>query len=71
MGLDNLTLSDELVSMDAIIAEKIKLASIYSNPIYGMGLVVNNLEVLESKDKSIILKMLEDMTEKNTIWVVG
>lgn len=69
-GLDDLMLSDELISLDEIRVAKIKLLSIFYNRIYAMGLVVNNSNVLDKKELDIIKWMLDDLAKINTVWVV-
>lgn len=71
MGLRNLTLSDELINLDNINAEKIKLASIYFNRIYDMGLVIDNMQVLDDNEKEVIKYMLDDLSDINTVWIIG
>ncbi len=70
MGLSSLFLSDELISMDEISAAKIKIASLYYNRIYTMGVVINNIEVLDKTDIETIEKIIVDLTETNTVWIV-
>ncbi len=70
IGLDKLLLSDELISMDEISAAKIKLVSIYYNRIFSMGLVVNNINIIEKKELGSIKDMLEDLSKTNTVWVL-
>ena len=70
MGLSKLSLSDELICLDEISAAKIKLASIYFNRIYDIGIVVSNIDATKQAEQEIIKKMLEEMVATNTVWIV-
>lgn len=71
MGLEKKKLGDDLFSLDAVAAGKVKIASTYFNRIYDMGLVVNNMGVISNKEKCVIEEMLRDLASVNTVWIVG
>lgn len=70
LGLGGVSLSSELIAMDAVTAAKIKLASFYFNRIYGVGIVVKNITATEQGDQIAIKKILEELIETNTVWIV-
>jgi hypothetical protein len=70
INLGNLKLSDTLASMDGILAGKIKFVSLYLNRIYGVGIVIKNIEVLTQNDKKIIEEIAKECSDTNTVWIV-
>lgn len=70
LGIGNISLSSELISLDEITVAKIKLASFYINRIYDVGIVVKNITVAGQDNQIAIIKMLEKLIETNTVWIV-
>ena len=70
LGLGKIFLSSELIALDGVTAAKIKLASFYFNRIYDIGIVVKNITAAEQGDQIAIKKMLEELIETNTVWIV-
>lgn len=69
LGLGSLTLSSGLISLEEAAAAKIKLASFYFNRIYGCGIVVRHFEAAGQSDQAALKKMLQELTETNTVWM--
>ena len=70
IGLGHHTLSDELISLDSISTGKIKMASLYLNKIYGIGIVIENMDLLDKKDVKTIEAIAENWAKTNTIWII-
>lgn len=70
LGLGSVSLSSEMISLDETAAAKIKLASFYYNRIYDIGIVVKNITAVEPEEQIAIKKMLEELIETNTVWIV-
>ena len=70
LGIGSVSLSSDLISLDEITAAKIKLLSFYFNRIYDIGLVVKNIDKVGQGDRIVIIKMLEELAETNTVWIV-
>jgi len=70
LGIGDVSLSSELISLDEITAAKIKLASFYFNRIYDVGIVVKNITSVEPDGQTVIQKMLEELIKTNTVWIV-
>ncbi len=70
LGIGSVSLSSELMSLDGITAAKIKLASFYFNRIYDIGIVVKNITAVEQGDQTAVKKMLGELIETNTVWIV-
>lgn len=68
MEIDNLSLDTELISLDTETAAKVKLLSFLFNRIYDAGVVVKNIP--DSNSHKLISKLLSELTDKNTVWVV-
>lgn len=70
LGLGGAALSDELAALDEAAAARVKLASFYFNRIYDMGIVVKNISAIEQSGQIVIKKILEELMETNTVWIV-
>ena len=70
LGLGSVSLSSELISLDGVTAAKVKLASFYFNRIYDIGIVVKNITAVEQGDQIAIKKILKELIETNTVWIV-
>lgn len=62
-------LSDLLINIDCRNSEKVKFASLFLNRIYGIGLLIKNLDVLEKSDVNLINSFVKSMSNINTIWI--
>lgn len=70
IGVGELKLSYSLVSMDSVLAEKIRFISLFLNKIYGMGIVIKNMDILDIEDKKIIKDLAKKCSETNTLWII-
>ena len=70
LGIGDISLNNELISLNPIVSEKIKLLSFYFNKIYGAGIVIKNISEINQDEKIIIKKILEELSATNTIWIV-
>lgn len=68
MGIDNLSLGTELILLDTETAAKVKLLSFWFNRIYDAGVVVKNIP--DSNSHKLISKLLNELTNTNTVWIV-
>lgn len=69
-NLGNYKISDELISLDAISAEKVKLIALFLNKVYKMGIIINNYGLLDKKDKEFVEELAETWADTNTIWIL-
>ena len=70
LGIGSVSLSSKLIALDEVAGAKIKLASFYFNRIYDAGIVVKNIAAIGQDDQITIKKILEELIETNTVWVV-
>lgn len=70
IGLEKVRISDKLCDLDSVTSEKIKLISLYLNRIYGIGVVIVNIDMLDDKDKEVVEQLAKDWSTNNTLWIV-
>ncbi len=70
LNLGDLSLSEKICNLNAVIAQKIKFLSLFFNRVYGTGIILKNMDNLPIKEKIAIEEMAIQMKENNTIWVL-
>ena len=68
LGIGNISLSSELVSLPANVAAKIKLLSFLFNRIYGVGIIIKHIEMSGNIDS--VNQILKKISDTSTVWII-